>query len=61
MKRIFVIVLSIVLAFCSCFPVFVAAASNTYAISALGLKVEVTIPEEVILRLEKEMEGVNNG
>ena len=28
---------------------------------ALDRSLEVTIPEEVILRLEKEMEGVNNG
>ena len=46
MKRICVIVLTIVLAFSICFPMSVAAASNTYDISALGLKVEVTIPEE---------------
>ena len=28
---------------------------------ALDRSLEVTIPEEVILRLEKEMEGANNG
>lgn len=43
MKKICVIVLSVVLAFTICFPMSVAAASNKYDLPELGL--EVTIPE----------------
>lgn len=44
MKKICVIILVIVLAFTICFPTSVAASSNKYDISELGL--EVAIPEE---------------
>ena len=52
MKKIWIIVLSFVLAFSAFCPMTVTAASNTYDISALGVKVEVTIPEgyDVITR-----------
>ena len=46
MRKVCVIVLSVVLAFSALFSMSVTAASNTYDISALGLQVKVTIPEE---------------
>lgn len=46
MRKVCVIVLIVVLAFSALFSMSVTAASNTYDISALGLQVKVTIPEE---------------
>lgn len=52
MKKICVIVLSFVLAFSALFSIPVTAAPSTYDISALGVKVELAIPEgyDVITR-----------